>query len=311
MRRHWFQQRGGRTRVLGHTDEASKELSAFNLEVEFKTPKPVRLLSRIFRIATKPDSLILDSFAGSGTTAQAVLEANSLDKGNRRFILVEMEEYAGHLTIERVRRSIEGYAFNGKKRTELMREKITWSKLKKAIKLIKAVEAIENLHGHEFDTIKKTVKDGELIVTGERAIADRTDGLGGSFTYCTLGEPVELDKLLNGETLPPYEGIGAALFHMATNRPLDPTTVREADCYLGKADGRHVWLMYRPDLDWLKSPEAALTLTRTKEIAEAYPDSHHLVFAPARYVSQTMLAEQNIPVEFAPLPFALYRVDRT
>ena len=139
----------------GHTDEASKELSAFNLEVEFKTPKPVRLLSKIFRIATKPDSLILDSFAGSGTTAQAVLETNSLDKGNRRFILVEMETYAKHLTVERVRHSIEGYAFNGTKRTELMREKITWSKLKKAVKLTEAVEAIENVHRHKSTRSKR------------------------------------------------------------------------------------------------------------------------------------------------------------
>ena len=150
-----------------------------------------------------------------------------------------------------------------------------------------------------------------LVVTGENAIVDRADGLGGAFTYCTLGEPVELEKLLSGETLPSYEGIGAALFHMATNRALDPASVRKVDCYLGEADGQHVWLIYRPDLDWLKSPKAALTLTRAREIAAAVPDSHHLVFAPARYVSQTMLNEQNLSVEFVPLPFALYRIDRS
>ena len=295
----------------GHTDEASKELTAFDLGVEFKTPKPVRLLSRIIRIATRPDSLVLDSFAGSGTTAHAVLEANKQDNGTRRFILVEMEDYAESLTVGRVRRLIEGYAFTGTQRTELMREKITWSKLKKSGRLNDAVEGIENLHGHEYDTIKKTIKDGELIVTGEKAVAERTEGLGSSFTYCNLGEPVELDKLLSGDTLPPYEGLGAALFHMATNRALDPSAVREADCYLGKADGQHVWLIYRPDLDWLKSPDAALTLTRARGFAARSPDQRHLVFAPARYVSQKMLAEHNIPVEFVPLPFALYRIDRS
>ena len=105
--------------------------------------------------------------------------------------------------------------------------------------------------------------------------------------------------------------IGAALFHMATNRALDPATVREDEFYLGKTEGQHVWLIYRPDLEWLKTPEAALTLTRAKAFTEIDPEKRHLVFAPARYVSQKMLAEQNIPVEFVPLPFALYRIDRS
>ena len=136
-------------------------------------------------------------------------------------------------------------------------------------------------------------------------------GSAGSFTYCTLGDPVELDKLLTGETLPTYEGIGSALFHMATNRAMEPQEVREGDCYLGAAGGQHVWLIYKPDLDWLNSPEAALTLTRAKEFASSDPEKRHLVFAPARYVSQKMLAEQNVPVEFVPLPFALYRIGRS
>lgn len=191
-----------------------------------------------------------------------------------------------------------------------MREKITWSKFKNSHKLTEAVEAIETLHGHEHNRIRKEVKKGELIVTGEKSVVERADGLGGSFTYCTLDDPVELDKLLSGETLPPYEGIGAALFHMATNRALDPATMCEADCYLGEADGQHVWLIYKPDLDWLKSSDAALTLARAQGFAAVAPDKHHLVFAPVRYVSQKMLAEQNIPVEFVPLPFALYRIDR-
>ena len=191
-----------------------------------------------------------------------------------------------------------------------MREKITWSKLKSQ-ELTGAVEAIENQQGHEYDRIGKKVKNGELIITGETAVAERTKGLGGSFTYCTLGDSVELDKLLTGETLPPYGGIGAALFHMATNRALDPYTVREAECYLGEIDGQHVWLIYKPDLAWLKSPDAALTLTRARAFASKDPEKHHLVFAPARYVSQKMLAEQSIPVEFVPLPFALYRIDRS
>ena len=295
----------------GHNRNAKYELqSIFGEHSPFPTPKPSKLIEAILELSITSDAIVLDSFAGSGSTAHAVLQANKKDGGNRRFILVEMEDYADRITAGRVRRAINGYAFTGTQRSELMREKITWSKFKNSHKLTEAVEAIETLHGHEHNRIRKEVKKGELIVTGEKSVVERADGLGGSFTYCTLDDPVELDKLLSGETLPPYEGIGAALFHMATNRALDPATMCEADCYLGEADGQHVWLIYKPDLDWLKSSDAALTLARAQGFAAVAPDKHHLVFAPVRYVSQKMLAEQNIPVEFVPLPFALYRIDR-
>ena len=301
---------------VGTTEDSKKHLLEVFSEyeesdLEIHAPKTVELIERVIEIATQRDSIVLDSFAGSGTTAHAVLSANKRDGGNRRFVMVEMEDYADRLTAERMRRVIGGYAFRGTQKTELLREKITWTKLKKADKLAESVEKLENLHGHEFDAIKKTVKDGELIVTGEKAVESKTDGLGGSFTYCTLGDPVELDKVLSGETLPTFEGIGSVLFHMATARAFDPADVRPDDFYLGKTEGQHVWLIYKPDLDWLKSPDAALTLKGAKEIAATDPDARHLVFAPARYVSQKMLAEQNLPVEFVPLPFALYRIDRS
>ncbi|WP_417456146.1 site-specific DNA-methyltransferase [Kordiimonas sp.] len=299
---------------VGHTQEAKKEiLSIFSEEGSdiFLTPKPKRLVQRVVELSGNPDAIFLDSFAGSGTTAHAVLESNKRDGGNRRFILVEMEDYADSLTAERVRRVIKGYDFQGTQRTEMLRERLNWRTLSNSSDLVHKVEAIENLHGHEYDRIKKEVKDGELIVTGEKTVAERAEGLGGTFTYCTLGDPVELDKVLSGETLPSYSGLGAALFHMATNHALDPATVREDDFYLGATEGQHVWLIYKPDLDWLKSPDAALTLARAKAFAASDSDKRHLVFAPARFVSQKMLAEQNIPVEFVPLPFALYRIDRS
>ena len=74
----------------------------------FDYPKPTRLIERIIQIASDPDSIILDSFAGSGTTAHAVLNLNK-DGGNRKFILVEMEDYAENITAERVRRVMNGY----------------------------------------------------------------------------------------------------------------------------------------------------------------------------------------------------------
>lgn len=300
-----------RLEKFGHNRNAKYELQAiFGGESPFATPKPSKLIESILDLAVSCDGLILDSFAGSGTTAHAVLRANKRDGGNRRFILVEMEDYADTLTAERVRRVINGYAFKGTQKTELLRESLSWRTLTKADALVHKVDGIENLHGHEYDRIKKEVKDGELIVTGEKTVDEKAEGLGGSFTYCTLGPAVELDKVLTGEGLPPYAGLGAALFHMATNRSFDPAQMNEAESYLGATESHHVWLIYRDDLEWLKSPEAALTLSRAKAFAAAKPDRKHLVFAAARYVSQKMLAEQNIPVEFVPLPFALYRIER-
>ena len=103
---------------VGHTDEAAKILKAiFGGKAAFDTPKPARLIERILQIAGDKDTLILDSFAGSGTTAHAVLNMNKADGGNRKFILVEMMDYADSITAERVKRVIDGYG-EGKKAVE-------------------------------------------------------------------------------------------------------------------------------------------------------------------------------------------------
>lgn len=95
---------------VGHTDEAKKEIKAiFAGKMPFDTPKPTRLIERVLQIAAGDDALVLDSFAGSGTTAHAVLRLNAEDGGSRRFILAELDGYADTVTAERVRRVIAGY----------------------------------------------------------------------------------------------------------------------------------------------------------------------------------------------------------
>ncbi|HVS88557.1 MAG TPA: site-specific DNA-methyltransferase [Candidatus Acidoferrum sp.] len=150
------------------TGEGSSEIDEIFGRREFDFPKPSSLIRFIVEQASTPTSVILDSFAGSGTTGHAVLAANKSDGGGRQFILVECEDYADKLTAERVRRVIKGYKFEGTQREELLRESVTYSTLKNSEKLMKEVEAVENLEGHRFDGIKKEVKDGELIVTGEK-----------------------------------------------------------------------------------------------------------------------------------------------
>ena len=102
----------------GHTDEAKKEVMAiFDGRAKFDTPKPCRLLEFILRIAGNENTLVLDSFAGSGTTAHAVLNMNKSDGGNRKFILIEMMDYADSTTAERIKRVIDGYG-SGKNAVE-------------------------------------------------------------------------------------------------------------------------------------------------------------------------------------------------
>ncbi len=94
---------------VSHSQEGKKELNKIIEGNIFDTPKPYQLLNRILQISTNTNDLILDSFAGSGTTAHAVLNLNKEDGGNRKFILIEMEEYANTITAERVKRVIKGY----------------------------------------------------------------------------------------------------------------------------------------------------------------------------------------------------------
>ena len=224
----------------------------------FKNPKTFTLIEWLLSFTTNSNSIVLDSFAGSGTTAHAVLELNKRDGGNRKFVLVEGESYAHDLTAERVKRVATG------------------------------------VPGATSEPLKS--------------------GIGGTFTYCTLGDPIDMDGLLTGDDLPAVEGLAALLYHTATSQAFDQSKLKPEPAIgdgvmrLGDANGRHLWLIYKPDLEWLKSAEAALTLSRARAIAAAEAGDH-LVFAPAKFVSRELLTQVRLPVEYAPLPFALYRVE--
>ena len=92
---------------LGSTQNMSNELALMGIKFDF--PKPVDLVKYLIGFYVEENDIILDSFAGSGTTAHAVLNMNKEDGGHRKFILVEMMDYAESITAERVRRVIDGY----------------------------------------------------------------------------------------------------------------------------------------------------------------------------------------------------------
>lgn len=97
---------------VGHTDGAKKELKEiFELNIPFDTPKPCALLHRVLEVASAKDSLVLDFFAGSGTTLHATMQLNAEDGGHRQCILVTNNEngICENVTYERNKRVIEGY----------------------------------------------------------------------------------------------------------------------------------------------------------------------------------------------------------
>lgn len=294
---------------VGSSRTAKSQIKTlFSGTATFETPKPVGLLERVLEVATNKDSIVIDSFAGSGTTAHAVLKANKKDGGTRRFVLVEGMNYADAITAERMRRVINGYEYEGTLREELHREKLSFTSLKNSNKLLEHINSIENLEKHRFDVVKKVVKDGELIVTGEKAITEKVEGLGGSFTYCVLGDPVDLDGILTGENLPSYEAIGAWLYHTATGEALKTANIDMANWYLGETAAYYVWLVYKPELEFLKSRDASLTLNLAETIAKTKTGKKHLVFAPAKFVPNKTLLP--LGVEYAPLPFSLYKLEK-
>ena len=92
---------------LGSTQSMSQELEIAGITFDY--PKPVDLICYLISMIDKKDCLVLDSFAGSGTTGHAVLKLNSQDGGSRHFICIEMMDYIENITAERIRKIITGY----------------------------------------------------------------------------------------------------------------------------------------------------------------------------------------------------------
>lgn len=322
---------------VGHTDESKKEVKQIvgfeSREEGTITPKPTRLINRILEIATDKNSIVLDSFAGSGTTAHAVLALNKKDGGNRRFILCETEDYADTLTAERVRRVIKGYKYEGTAETELYPpEKITWttfSKDTKRIEILERIAGFKALEGSNYDKIETKITDGVLSIVGQKQITEKMPCLGGSFAYVELGEAMDLERLLAEEpgTLPSFQALARYLFFTATGHTLpedeqapkgkgkeskgkDSLEEESFPVLIGETPQYRLYLNYKEYEGWLRNPSSALTRKQAEEIAkkrdEEAPEKSVLIYAPSKYISHKALREMR--VEFAQLPYALHRV---
>jgi adenine-specific DNA-methyltransferase len=234
------------------TRDGGKEVEELFGSRKFDFPKPTGLLKDLLRQGCPADGIILDSFAGSGTTAHAVLALNKEDGGTRKFICVETLDYADELTAERVRRVIEGVPTA---KTETLRE-----------------------------------------------------GLGGTFSFFTLGKPIEIQTILNGTNLPPYEELARYIFFMATGEEWNPKKLDIENCYVGESENYQVYLFYRPDIEYLKN--TALTLKHAEKLpAWTSGGKRRLVFAPTKYLDQDFL--DRFGIDFARLPYEIYQLAST
>ena len=217
----------------------------------FNNPKPIHLLADLIGLATEQDDIVLDSFAGSGTTAHAVLALNKEDGGNRKFILVECEDYADTITAERVRRVITGVP---------------------------------------------NARDASL-----------REGLGGSFTYCTLGKPLEIEGMLTGDALPSYETLAAYLLYTTSGATHNAGELEQknGDGLFHSGDEVDYYLLYEPNLEYLQSKEAMLNLDRAERIrgASCQNGKKAVVYAAGKYISQRDLT--GMKITFCQLPHAL------
>ncbi len=257
-KRFLSEHRGVNTRSVwthaGTNDSASAMLrEIFNKGKIFNNPKPVTLIQKVVDLIPESDTIVLDSFAGSGTTAHAVLGLNQEDGGNRKFILVECEDYADKITAERVRRVIQGVP--------------------------KAKD----------ENIKK--------------------GLGGSFTYCTLGKEISEENLLREKKLPSYEVLAKYVFYTATGKSIEKVEKNE-DYFIAKVDDNTAFfVIYKPNKKFLKSNDSALNLLRKEKIEKLMKQkkcSRAIVFAPVCFYPIKELAQYGI--RFCQLPFDIHRI---
>ena len=246
----------------GHNDEAKKELSRIMSDSKgFATPKPVRLIKRILQISTNSDDedVILDSFAGSGTTAQAILELNQEDGGNRKFILVQQKydskenekekvNICETITRERVRRVVQGYKFTGTQTETLLEEKVGLNTLKKADELLKRIEAAREEGRANYDDVRAEMKDGIVRVEGVKKIKEKTEGLGGAFAYARISEhPLFGEYRDLGNHPPSWENLAAYIFYTETSHQFNRQAANAETGKIGEHAKNSYYLLYAPD----------------------------------------------------------------
>ncbi|MDK2065428.1 site-specific DNA-methyltransferase [Aliarcobacter butzleri] len=280
---------------VGTNAEGTEDIKKlFNDKSPFSYPKPVRLIKELMKIADiKDNDLILDSFAGSGSTAQAVLEYNKENNYKCKFILTEMEDYAKELTAERIKRVILGYQFTGKKKYNIIEpKKITASNLLNTKFMTKFKEDIENIILKEkdnYEEIKKEFNENVFSLVGIKEIKGFSEGLGGGFQYCELSEPLLDEFGLLNETVS-FEMLSKHIFFTEFGIALNIEQLDESKNLSGIFEDKALYI-------FLDKRFNILSLTKILE------DKHakYIVYADSTTISKEELNKHNIT--FKKIPF--------
>lgn len=172
----------------GTASTGTSELkSIFSGKKLFDTTKPNNLVKYLTSISieNKKNAIVLDFFAGSGTTGHAVLELNSEDNGNRKFILCTNDEnnICTEVTYPRIKNIIKGYKFKGKDKNVLFERKISWTDIKNTEQILEHVDKVIEENIDEYDKITKEFKDNILKIIGIKDIVSNKEGLKGNLQY--------------------------------------------------------------------------------------------------------------------------------
>jgi len=156
---------------------------------------------------------------------------------------------------------------------------------------------------------EKTAKRIKLNIEGVKEASEQylRLPLTGSFTYCDLGNEINIENLLKGNNLPSYEELARYAFYTATGQTLDKVK-QGTDFFIGETDHYRVHLLYQPDEKYLRSNESALNMPLAERITKSRKDSKKksLVFATQKFMGQKELTDMGII--FCQLPYAIHRV---
>ncbi|MFX3622911.1 MAG: site-specific DNA-methyltransferase [Ectobacillus sp.] len=168
------------------TNDGTKELNrVLGEKGKFNNPKNLEMIKYLIRLFPKRDALVLDFFAGSGTTGQAVLELNKSDGGNRRFILCtnNQNNICEEVTYKRLTNVIEGYKFQGNKETVLYEKSLDIDDLYNMESIIETVDQIEERSRQNFTRIIKKLEGNVLKIVGQDTVEEKVEGIPANLKY--------------------------------------------------------------------------------------------------------------------------------
>jgi len=282
---------------VGSTQSQKAELEKMGFD--FQYPKPVDLIRYLISMIAGNDFIVMDSFAGSGSTAHAVLKQNSLDDGNRKFILVELEDgIAKTVTAKRINMAISGYEYIGKHKNTIYSHKLTLNSLKNSEKLLSKLSEIQDENRDKYSNIKTVIESDFISLIGEITVTEKTKPLGSGFQYCTLSsEPLfQSDGQIRSDVS--FAQLAEFIWFSETGTGY---TGKANSPLLGIFEGRAIYLLYNGILKDLTEQGGNIL---TKQVYDVLPkfDGGKVIYAAANRLGVKAKREN---ITFKQTPYAL------